>query len=267
MQLRSEGVRNRCRLSHRCAVALTPGLSSILAATLALQRHQRSSSCLSVLQWHRRSYHGFSRPLPPRFELLHARVPELPLPSLALLQVQAVIKNRGHDKGTWYAMKTLTKSVILERNHVSMVMKERNLLSRLHCPQLVNMHYAFQDAKNLYIIMDVCLGGDLHYQLTHSPSRCFAEEQAKFYVASIILCLDYMHSESHIEVAVLRIARGCGAAVTAASMLTQLRLLMSMRLRCLPLNALAALPAISSTRCPSHRCPSCPFFLRLQAWA
>lgn len=115
-----------------------------------------------------------------------------------VLQVQAVIKNRGHDKGTWYAMKTLTKSVILERNHVSMVMKERNLLSRLHCPQLVNMHYAFQDAKNLYIIMDVCLGGDLHYQLTHSPSRCFAEEQAKFYVASIILCLDYMHSESPV---------------------------------------------------------------------
>jgi len=109
--------------------------------------------------------------------------------------VQAVIKSRGHDKGTWYAMKTLTKTVILERNHVAMVMKERNLLSRLHCPQLVNMHYAFQDAKNLYIIMDVCLGGDLHYQLTHSPSRCFAEEQTRFYVASIILCLDYMHSE------------------------------------------------------------------------
>jgi serine/threonine protein kinase len=111
------------------------------------------------------------------------------------VQVQAVIKSRGHDKGTWYAMKTLTKSVILERNHVAMVMKERNLLSRLHCPQLVNMHYAFQDAKNLYIIMDVCLGGDLHYQLTHSPSRSFAEEQTRFYVASIILCLDYMHSE------------------------------------------------------------------------
>jgi serine/threonine protein kinase len=91
-------------------------------------------------------------------------------------------------------MKTLTKRVILERNHVAMVMKERNLLSRLHCPQLVNMHYAFQDQKNLYIIMDVCLGGDLHYQLSHSPSRCFSEEQAKFYVASIILCLDYMHS-------------------------------------------------------------------------
>lgn len=91
-------------------------------------------------------------------------------------------------------MKTLRKAAIIERNHVGMVMKERNLLVRLHCPQMVNMHYAFQDERNLYIVMDVCLGGDLHYQLTHSPSRCFEEEQARFYVASVILGLEYMHS-------------------------------------------------------------------------
>jgi serine/threonine protein kinase len=90
-------------------------------------------------------------------------------------------------------MKTLQKTVILERNHVAMVMKERNLLARLHCPQLVNMHYAFQDDRNLFIVMDVCLGGDLHYQLTHSPLRCFSEDQARFYAAGIILGLEYMH--------------------------------------------------------------------------
>lgn len=99
----------------------------------------------------------------------------------------------GHDKDKWYAMKTLSKYVIIERNHVGMVMKERNLLARLHCPQMVNMHYAFQDARNLYIVMDVCLGGDLHYQLTHSPHKCFSEVQARFYAASIICCLEYMH--------------------------------------------------------------------------
>ena len=37
-------------------------------------------------------------------------------------KVNAVIKNKGHDKGTWYAMKSLLKTVILERNHVAMVM-------------------------------------------------------------------------------------------------------------------------------------------------
>ncbi len=91
-------------------------------------------------------------------------------------------------------MKTLPKAVVLERNHVSMVMKERNLLARLHCPQLVNMHYAFQDKRNLYIVMDLCLGGDLHFQLSQQPNKCFTEEQTRIYVAEIILCLEYMHA-------------------------------------------------------------------------
>jgi serine/threonine protein kinase len=108
-------------------------------------------------------------------------------------KVNAVVKCRGYDKGTWYAMKSLSKNVILQRNHVSMVMKERNLLARLHCPQLVNMHYAFQDDRHLYIVMDVCLGGDLHYQLTSSPTKSFSEDVARFYAASLVVCLAYMH--------------------------------------------------------------------------
>ena len=90
-------------------------------------------------------------------------------------------------------MKVLKKSVIVKRNHIAMVMKERHLLSRLQCPQLVNMHYAFQDARHLYIVMDVCLGGDLHFQLTKSEGGCFSEDRVRFYAASIVLCLEYMH--------------------------------------------------------------------------
>jgi serine/threonine protein kinase len=90
-------------------------------------------------------------------------------------------------------MKTLSKHVILDRNHAAMVRQERALLARLHCPQLVNLHYAFQDKRNLYLVMDACLGGDLHFQLMRAPGKCFAEARARFYVASIIVCLEYMH--------------------------------------------------------------------------
>jgi serine/threonine protein kinase len=109
-------------------------------------------------------------------------------------KVNAVVKLHGYDKGAWYAMKTLSKKTILNKKHVPMVMKERNLLAQLSCPQLVNMHYAFQDNLHLYIVMDVCLGGDLYYQLTKAPGRCFSESQSRFYAASLIVCLEYMHS-------------------------------------------------------------------------
>lgn len=108
-------------------------------------------------------------------------------------RVTAVIKNRGFDKGTAYALKAASKAAVLRKNHVTMVMRERSLHAKLQCPQLVNMHYAFQDARHLYIAMDLCLGGDLQFQLSQHPERRFPEAQARFYVAGVILCLEYMH--------------------------------------------------------------------------
>ena len=40
---------------------------------------------------------------------------------------------------------------------------------------IVNMHYAFQDFENLYIILDLLTGGDLRYHI--SRYRKFSEEQ------------------------------------------------------------------------------------------
>ena len=49
--------------------------------------------------------------------------------------------------------------------------------------------------SSLYFVMDACLGGDLHFQLMRSPKKRFNEQQIRFYAASIIAGLEYMHSE------------------------------------------------------------------------
>lgn len=44
-------------------------------------------------------------------------------------------------------------------------MNERNLLAKLKHPFIINMHAAFQDRENLYLIMDYLDGGDLRYHI------------------------------------------------------------------------------------------------------
>lgn len=56
------------------------------------------------------------------------------------------------------------------------------------------MHYAFQDRENLYVVMDLMTGGDLRYHI--AKHRRFSEEQTKFFVACMILCLEYLHNMS-----------------------------------------------------------------------
>ena len=40
---------------------------------------------------------------------------------------------------------------------------------------IVNMHFAFQDKENLYLVMDLLTGGDLRYHI--SKQKKFTEEQ------------------------------------------------------------------------------------------
>lgn len=56
------------------------------------------------------------------------------------------------------------------------------------------MQYAFQDFENLYIVLDLLSGGDLRYHV--SRYRKFSEEQTKFFMACILLSLEYIHNKS-----------------------------------------------------------------------
>lgn len=104
-------------------------------------------------------------------------------------KVNAVIK---HSDKKWYAMKTLTKKVVVDQKNITMLMNERDLLIELKDPWLCNMHHAFQDPLNCYLVMDLCLGGDLRFHLNKIPS-IYTEEACKFYMACNLLALKYLH--------------------------------------------------------------------------
>ena len=71
-------------------------------------------------------------------------------------------------------MKEMSKSRILTKRSVKSVMNERQILTQLHNPFLVNMYYAFQDRESLYLVMDLLNGGDLRYHIC--KYRRFDEE-------------------------------------------------------------------------------------------
>jgi serine/threonine protein kinase len=73
-----------------------------------------------------------------------------------------------------YAMKEMSKARIITKRSVKSVMNERQILTQLNNPFIVNMYYAFQDRENLYLVMDLLNGGDLRYHICRH--RRFTEE-------------------------------------------------------------------------------------------
>lgn len=62
-------------------------------------------------------------------------------------------------------MKVMDKAKIITKKSVSSVLNEREILCRLNHPFIVNMHCAFQDRDNLYLLIDYLEGGDLRYYI------------------------------------------------------------------------------------------------------
>ena len=84
-----------------------------------------------------------------------------------------------------YAMKEMSKARIITKRSVKSVMNERQILTQLQNPFLVNMYYAFQDRENLYLVMDLLSGGDLRYHICRH--RRFTEEQTSKFLIFIEL--------------------------------------------------------------------------------
>ncbi len=93
-----------------------------------------------------------------------------------------------------FAMKQMSKIKIIDKHSENSIKAERNMLEIMNHPFIINMHYSFQDSDNLYIAMDLLTGGDLRYHIC--KHKKFFEEQTKFFIACIILSLDYIHTNN-----------------------------------------------------------------------
>ena len=108
-----------------------------------------------------------------------------------------VWKVRLKKNNELFALKEMSKAKVIDRRSEISIMSERNLLSKLHHSFIVNMYFAFQDFYNLYLVMDLLTGGDLRFHIAHK--KVFTEKQTKFFIANMLLALDYIHSQNIIH--------------------------------------------------------------------
>ena len=63
-----------------------------------------------------------------------------------------VMQVRKKTTGDLYAMKVMKKSDIVMRNQVKHTLTERNVLQSVRHPFIVQMHYSFQSAHQLFLV-------------------------------------------------------------------------------------------------------------------
>ena len=96
-----------------------------------------------------------------------------------------------------YALKEMSKVKIIDRKSEKSIKNEKDFLTQLNYPFLVNMICSFQDTDNLYLVMDLFQGGDLRYHLC--LKKKFTEIETKFFISCLLLSLKYIHSKNIIH--------------------------------------------------------------------
>jgi len=96
--------------------------------------------------------------------------------------------------GKYYALKILKKSEVIYLKQVEHVKTEKHILERINHPFIVNLFGAFQDPKNLYLMMEYIIGGEFFSHLRKAGR--FPNDTSRFYAAEITLVFAYLHDLS-----------------------------------------------------------------------
>ncbi|KAK7992503.1 kinase-like domain-containing protein [Apiospora saccharicola] len=105
-----------------------------------------------------------------------------------------VYQVRKKDSNRIYAMKVLSKKVIVQKKEVAHTVGERNILVRTAMSEsafIVGLKFSFQTSGDLFLVTDYMSGGELFWHLQKEGR--FDEKRAKFYIAELILAIQHLH--------------------------------------------------------------------------
>lgn len=103
----------------------------------------------------------------------------------------------GYDGDGIFAMKVMRKDNIIKKNHVDYMKAERDILTKVVHPFIVQLRYSFQTKSKLYLILDFINGGHLFFHLYRQ--KLFSEDQARLYTAEIVSAVAHLHKNGVVH--------------------------------------------------------------------
>ncbi|XP_028851517.1 cGMP-dependent protein kinase 1-like isoform X2 [Denticeps clupeoides] len=101
------------------------------------------------------------------------------------------------DVSRLFALKIVPKHSAISSGQQGRLQNERKIMMESDSPFIVRLCCTFRDTKFVYMIMEVCLGGELWTLLRDSGA--LDESSARFFSACVVEALSYLHSRGIIH--------------------------------------------------------------------
>jgi len=94
----------------------------------------------------------------------------------------------------FFALKALKKAAIIKMKQVDHIVSEKQILSTMAHPFIVNMYASFHDQRYLYMVLEYIVGGEFFTHLRKAGR--FDNEASMFYASQIAAIFEYCHSKN-----------------------------------------------------------------------
>jgi len=94
----------------------------------------------------------------------------------------------------FFALKIMKKSEVVRLKQVEHIQNEKKILTEINHPFIVTLLHAFQDEKNLYMLLEYIIGGELFTHLRKAGK--FSNEHTRFNAGQIVMALQALHQDS-----------------------------------------------------------------------
>ena len=93
------------------------------------------------------------------------------------------------------AIKVINKKLLLGESMkcINQVRREIEIQSHLHHPNILAIYNFFWDKKNIYLVIEYAMGGELFKILHNEEKGRFSEPKAAFYVEQVCNAIEYIH--------------------------------------------------------------------------
>ncbi|KAF9913665.1 hypothetical protein BX616_009757 [Lobosporangium transversale] len=106
-----------------------------------------------------------------------------------------------------YALKYINKTKCIRMRAIENIIQERRLLEEVEFPLICNLRYAFQDDENLFMVLDLMLGGDLRFHLERAgpmkeePDNVLLDEHGHAHLTDFNIAVYYSPAKPLLSIA------------------------------------------------------------------
>jgi len=101
--------------------------------------------------------------------------------------------------GIKYAVKCLDLGLVESPEQLQQLKDEINIMCKLDHPNIVRLEEVYESYTEIYLVQELCIGGDLFDRLDDLPDYHYTERQCARLIKQILCAVRYLHSKGIIH--------------------------------------------------------------------